>query len=103
MTCALWSSSLLRIGVRVTGDGGQMKVFNPTGPQFYNRLTLRTPDGKTHERVPGEATYTYQLRAFAAAVLRGEPLLTPPSDSIANMRVIDDVYRAAGLQPREPS
>jgi predicted dehydrogenase len=103
MTCALWSSSLLHIAVRVTGDGGQMKVFNPTGPQYYNRLTLRTPDGKTHERVQGEATYTYQLRAFAAAVLRGEPNLTPPADSIANMQVIDDVYRAAGLEPREPS
>ncbi|MCU1448270.1 MAG: hypothetical protein JWP02_440, partial [Acidimicrobiales bacterium] len=26
--------------------------------------------------------------------------LTPPSDSVANMRVIDDIYRAAGMQPR---
>ena len=103
MTCALWSSSLLRIAVRVTGDGGQMKVFNPTGPQYYNRLTVRTPEATTHERVRGDATYTYQLRAFAAAVLRGEPTLTPPADSIANMTVIDQVYRAAGLEPREPS
>ena len=103
MTCALWSSSLLRIAVRVTGVGGQMKVFNPTGPQYYNRLTVRTPEATTHERVRGDATYTYQLRAFAAAVLRGEPTLTPPADSIANMTVIDQVYRAAGLEPREPS
>ncbi len=35
-----------------------------------------------------------------AAVLDGEPLLTPPADSIANMKVIDDVYTAAGLKPR---
>ena len=34
------------------------------------------------------------------AVLRGVPTLTPPTDSIANMRVIDDIYRAAGMEPR---
>jgi len=35
-------------------------------------------------------------------VLRGEPTLTPPADSIANMRVVDAVYEAAGLAPRRP-
>jgi hypothetical protein len=34
-------------------------------------------------------------------VLRGEDTnLTPPEDSVATMRVIDDIYRAAGLEPR---
>jgi hypothetical protein len=31
------------------------------------------------------------------------PTLTPPAESIANMRVIDAAYRAAGLEPRMPS
>ena len=61
---------------------------------------VRTPDGTTHERVRGEATYTYQLRAFTEAVLRGGAVLTPPSDSVANMRVIDEIYRKAGMEPR---
>ena len=52
------------------------------------------------ERIRGEATYTYQLRAFAGAVLRGEPVVTTPEDAVANMRQIDDVYRAAGLPLR---
>ena len=43
------------------------------------------------------------LRAFVAAVRDGVPTLTPPAESIANMRVIDAAYRAAGLQPRQPS
>src|SRR4029079_15237446 len=34
---------------------------------------------------------------------RGEPILTGPADSIANMRVIHAVYRAAGLEPRRPT
>jgi predicted dehydrogenase len=50
--------------------------------------------------VRGESTYTHQLRAFAAAVRSGAPLPTGPADAVANMRVIDAVYRAAGLRPR---
>ena len=62
---------------------------------------IKTPSGTTRERLPGkDSTYLYQLRAFAKAVLEGAPTLTPHSDSVANMRVIDDIYRAAGMEPR---
>ena len=45
-------------------------------------------------------TYTYQLRAFVAAV-RGKPeLCIGLADAIGNMRVIDAVYEKAGLKPR---
>jgi hypothetical protein len=55
---------------------------------------------RRRERFDREATYTHQLRAFAAAV-RGEPTnLTPPTDSIANMSLIDTIYTLAGLPPR---
>src|SRR5439155_480090 len=60
-------------------------------------------DIRTEPRASPEPTYMFQLRAFAGAVLRGEPILTGPADSIANMRVIDAAYRAAGLEPRRPS
>jgi hypothetical protein len=33
-------------------------------------------------------------------VLHGKSILTGPADSVANMRVIDAAYRAAGLEPR---
>jgi predicted dehydrogenase len=52
------------------------------------------------QRIRGEATYTCQLQAFAGAVLRGEQVITTPEDAVANMRQIDDVYRAAGLRVR---
>jgi predicted dehydrogenase len=100
ITTSMWSRTALRMAAHVTGDKGTMKVFNPTAPQYFNRLTLRTAAGTTRERVRGDATYTYQLRAFADAVLRGTPFPTGPDDAIANMRVIDAVYRAAGLLPR---
>jgi predicted dehydrogenase len=77
-----------------------MRVINYLAPQIFNLVTVKAGGRTRRERVSGEASYTYQLRAFAAAVLRGEPVLTPPEDAVANMRQIDDVYRAAGMPLR---
>ena len=97
---SMWSSKVLALKVRVVGDRGQIDILNATQPQLFHRFTVKTPSGKRRERIKGEATYWYQLKAFCAAVLRGEPTLTPPSESIANMRAIDAIYRAAGMEPR---
>jgi predicted dehydrogenase len=100
ITCSMWSSQLLRLHARAVGERGEMRVFNPTTPQLYNRMKIRV-DGQTRtEHFPRKPTYEYQLEAFCAAVLRGEPTLTPPADSIANMRVIDAIYERAGMTPR---
>jgi hypothetical protein len=53
--------------------------------------------------VRGRPTYEYQLEAFVSAVQHGSPVLTGPGDSVANMTVIDSIYRAAGLDPRRGS
>jgi predicted dehydrogenase len=105
MTCALWSSTLLRVAVRAFGTAGELRVFNPTGPQFGYRMTVRRGGAKERIRVDGAktASYTYQLRAFVAAVRDGVPPLTPPGDSVRNMEVIDAIYRASGLGERRPS
>jgi predicted dehydrogenase len=100
MNASLWSSQVLRIGVEVVGDRGVMRVLNFIAPQRYNRLTVSADGYTRREHVRGQATYTYQLRAFAAAVLRGAPVITTPEDAVATMTVIDDVYRAAGLPLR---
>jgi predicted dehydrogenase len=97
---SMWSSDVLRLHVIVRGSEATMRVFNPTTPHMFNRLTVSAPKGRRHERVPGGPTYGYQLEAFRAAVQEGAPTLTPPPESVANMRVIDDIYRAAGLEPR---
>jgi predicted dehydrogenase len=100
VTHSMWSSNVLRAHARVTGDRGEMRVVNPTSPQLWHRLRVRSETGTRTERFSRRPTYEYQLDAFCAAVLRGEPTLTPPSDSIANMRVIDDIYAAAGMRLR---
>jgi predicted dehydrogenase len=98
--CSMWSRTLLAMSLAVEGERGSLRVFNPIAPHFYHRLTVRTPDGTRSERVAGEATYTHQLRAFVDHVRNGAPVPTGPDDAVANMRVIDAVYRAAGLRPR---
>lgn len=103
MTCALWSSTLLKISVVAVGEEGELRVFNPTGPHLYHRLTVWRRGGRRRERVEGakKATYTYQLEAFRDAVAGDRSrVLTPPADSVANMRVVDDVYDHAGLPRR---
>jgi predicted dehydrogenase len=97
---SMLSSTILKLSAVVVGDEGTMRVMNPTAPHMYHRLTVKSAGGTRRERVTGDHTYDYQLAAFTAAVLHGRPTLTPPADSVANMRVIDDIYRGAGLQPR---
>jgi predicted dehydrogenase len=100
VTASLWSSSLVRMSARVWGDAGRMVVLNPLAPQMWHRLTVTIGEYRRVEHFPRKATYDYQLSAFRAAIADGTPTLTPPADSVANMRVIDDIYRAAGLRPR---
>ena len=97
---SMWSSSLLRVRARAVGERGALTVINFTAPQLWSRFTVTVDGRRRRERFGGEATYVHQLRAFAAAV-RGEPAnLTPPSDSVATMSLIDDIYTAAGLPLR---
>jgi predicted dehydrogenase len=87
----------------MVGQRGELRVLNPVMPQFFHRLSVRSADGKRVERFARRASYAYQLDAFAAAVLRGEPVKTTPEDAVENMTVIDAIYRAAGLPLRQPS
>jgi predicted dehydrogenase len=91
------------VSARVIGERATLRVINPLAPQVWHRISVKGAAGSRRERVAGGPTYAYQLAAFVAAVRDGSPTLTPPSDSVATMRVIDDIYRAAGLQPRSPT
>jgi predicted dehydrogenase len=101
ITCSLLSRRLLSIRAKVVGERGELKAFNPVGPQSGpHGLRVTTPDGTRRERFTRTPTYRFQLEAFCAAVQDGAEVPTGPSDAIANMEVVDAVYRAAGLDPR---
>jgi predicted dehydrogenase len=98
-TASLWSRNVLGLSAKVVGERGSLRIFNFVAPQFYHRLTIDLDGRRSHERVPGETSYVCQLRGFAGAVAGGVNL-TPASDAVPTMRLIDAAYRKAGLKPR---
>jgi predicted dehydrogenase len=100
ITCSLLSAQLIKVNATVDGEHGRLHVINPVAPHFYHRLTVRTPEVNSAERVKSEATYTHQLRAFLRWVREGIPMATDAANGVANMRVIDAAYTKAGLTPR---
>jgi predicted dehydrogenase len=98
--CSMWSSSLLHVEARVTGEDGAMRAVNPVAPHTLSWLSVRSPRGRRREFPTRRPTYAYQLDAFVSAVLRGAPVLTTADDAVATMRVVDAVYEAAGMRPR---
>ncbi|HET6818603.1 MAG TPA: Gfo/Idh/MocA family oxidoreductase [Mycobacteriales bacterium] len=97
---SMWSHRLLRVAAHVEGTRGQMKVLNYVAPQIYNSLKVTVNGKTTRERVRGDASYVAQLKAFVAAVRDGTPFPTTPRDAVVTMRLIDDIYRAAGMPLR---
>ncbi|MGB0920113.1 MAG: Gfo/Idh/MocA family protein [Alphaproteobacteria bacterium] len=101
--CSMAGWPLLRACVQVRGGDGVMTVQNPLAPQLYHSITIEDAHGREKQKVPGDATYTHQLRAFADWVGGGPAMVTDADDGIKNMAVIDAVYRAAGYAPRKPA
>jgi predicted dehydrogenase len=101
MSCSMAADAQLGASFLARGDRGELTVTNPVGPHWGHQLTITTPAGTTNETVPGDSTYTHQLRALAVA-LRGDRSAFPTDahDAVIGMRIIDEVYRAAGLPPR---
>jgi predicted dehydrogenase len=93
-----------RADVHVVGERGHLWLRNFIGAHD-GQLTV-TRHGSAAESVTGaaagggETTYTYQLRAFAAAIHSGVPYPTTPENGLATMRLIDASYQAAGLPLR---
>ena len=85
---------------RITGSRGLAVAANFVQPHLDDRVMVRTPDGERVEQLGRRSSYTYQLEAFAAAVRGQAPTPLGIDDAVANMRLIDSCYRAAGLQPR---
>lgn len=100
---SMWSRRLLVLKAVVRGAKGRIAVRFPFFPQVGGRILVTTAAGRRAETFPHRASYAYQLEAFRDAVLGGAPILTDATDAVANMSVIDAVYRAGGLPLRTPA
>jgi predicted dehydrogenase len=90
----------LEFSCRFVGSRGEAFAPNFVQPHVDDRVVVTTPDGERTEHLGKRSSYTYQLEAFAAAVRGGAPLPLDADDAVANMRLIDACYEAAGLSPR---
>ncbi len=103
ITCSMWSHRLAAIWLRAEGSEGTLKVRNPLMPHLFGRIAVTARGATRRERPWPGTTYSYQLSAFTAAVREGTPFPTGVDDAVANMAVIDAIYRAAGVEPRQPT
>lgn len=99
VVCSIWSSEFIKCNLTLSGTAGQMKVTNPIAPHLFHSIKWYS-EGRWHkERLRDKGTtYLYQLRAFADLVKTGAVEID--RDAVHNLRVIDDMYRKAGLSPR---
>lgn len=83
-------------------EGAEAKLVLNDRIGLFDKIDVyKNGKRQLREKIKNEpTTYERQLAAFARAVQHGEPMLTGASHFLPNMRVIDAIYRAAGLPPR---
>ena len=82
------------------GPGGRGRL--QPARELGDTIEVTGPDGTRVEELGRRSSYTYQLEALAAHLRDGTPLLTDANDAVANMELVDEVSRTAGLFPRPP-
>lgn len=85
---------------RLIGSKGEATVSNFVLPHTDDRLFVDTVAGKRVERLGTRSSYTYQLEAFTKLVRHGTPMPTDSDDAVRTMELIDECYRAVGLESR---
>lgn len=94
--------------VQISGTHGRIEIeipFNPP-PHLETRVLVTSggdpPAAPSTEIlvIPPANQYTIQAELFADAVLNDTPVPTPPEDGVANMRVIERLFGAAGPRAR---
>jgi predicted dehydrogenase len=90
--------------VSIYGTGGRIEIDIPFNipPDRPTRIRVshggEPPVSPLTEVITFEPAdpYSVEAAAFATAVLDGRPLPVPPADAVANLRVIERIFEAAG-------
>lgn len=91
-----------RMSLRVVGSDASLEATSVIVPQWGAALTVTAGDHQViQERAAeGENSYVRQLEHLVTVLRDGSPSLLDADRAVGTMRVVDDIYRAAGLQPR---
>ena len=95
MNSRTWDMSL-----RVVGADGEAFVPDFLYQRYDDRVVVTSGSGERTEHCGTATSYTYQLQAFIDAVRNGAPYRTDADDAVATLSLVDDCYRALGLEPR---
>jgi len=90
------------MSLRVTGSDAGLEATGVIVPQWGATLTV-TSEGRAliEERAAdGENSYVKQLQHLVTVMRDGSSSPLDADRAVGTMRVVDDIYRAAGLQPR---
>lgn len=86
--------------LRLVGSRGEAYAPSFIKAQLDDRV-LVTLGGETRvEHLGTRSTYIYMVEALTRLVRDGVPMRTDADDAVATMQAIDDIYRAAGMDPR---
>ncbi|MFC5790260.1 Gfo/Idh/MocA family protein [Agromyces tardus] len=90
------------MSLRVVGSDASLEATSVIVPQWGAALTVTAGDRVLiQERAAeGENSYARQLEHLVTVLRDGSPSLLDADRAVGTMRVVDDIYRAAGLQPR---
>jgi predicted dehydrogenase len=82
--------------VDAIGSGGELTIHLPFNayPDVPLNLTVSTGVGTRTIATPAVSQYREMFEAFSRAVRGGGPAPTPPKDAIANMKVLDALFRS---------
>ena len=103
VTCSMWSRRLLHVGFRRAGT--RASCGSSTRRAQASTTGCRSQRGGAHGGAPDadDRPTSSSSRPSAAPCDGGALAHADPADAIANMDVIDAVYRHAGLEPRSPT
>lgn len=82
--------------LQLRGERGVISVTNFIAPQLPHSVVIQDARGEHRFSFDGPGTFDHQLRHVKAVVAGDEFALTGGSDAIANMSVIEDLYKMAG-------
>lgn len=78
----------------IEGKKGLLHVTNPVAPSLGNQLLLETDAGRTLETVTGASSWTYQLEAVCAALVKGAPFPVCAQEPLRSMQAIEKIRAA---------
>lgn len=90
------------MSLRVVGSAAELEATSVIVPQWGAQLRVTAGDRVLIEEkaADGENSYARQLEHVVGALRDGIPSELDAALGVGTMRVVDEVYRAAGLQPR---